>query len=245
MKHYRCHMIWVNNTNVVQIGNTVFFKDKYLKIPIVAAADSLRNTAENLTKALDGSIPQSTTGRETIDWFMKLFKENTIRYQEEGVAWQMVLKERASRQRKHEELRQNNEKARLNAKSASKQQASQGSPTMKKPPKKSPNEEMSRKEKRTHRGKMKKPPLETLNPREQPDQSRKKQLWAYRASHAPQWSSQLEIQYLGVSLYSFSVDKQMQCWMESWASYWNIGILFSNQNVKMCEANHSATKSED
>ena len=57
VEHYRCHKIWVKDTKSVKNGNTVFFKQKYLSMPTVTAADALLATAENLTTALDGEIP--------------------------------------------------------------------------------------------------------------------------------------------------------------------------------------------
>ena len=57
MEHYRCHIIWVKVPFRVKIGNTVFFKHEYLTMSIVTVVDVLLNTAKDLTKALDGSIP--------------------------------------------------------------------------------------------------------------------------------------------------------------------------------------------
>ena len=97
VEHYRCHKIWVKGTNSVQIGNTVFFKHKYLTMPTVTAADALLVAAENPTTALDGEISQSDANKETIDQFMKLFTENALRYQEDHVKQQRVLKKSADR----------------------------------------------------------------------------------------------------------------------------------------------------
>ena len=58
------------------MGNTVFFKYNYLTMPTVTTADALLNAAKDLTKALDGKIPQSTASRETIDRSVELF--NTL-----------------------------------------------------------------------------------------------------------------------------------------------------------------------
>ena len=53
VEHCRCHKIWVKDT-------TVFFKYKYLTMPIV---NTLLTAAENLIKTLDGDIPQSDASK--------------------------------------------------------------------------------------------------------------------------------------------------------------------------------------
>ena len=85
MEHYRCHKIWVKDTESIRIGNTVFFKHKYLAMPTVTPADALLIAADNLTTALARDIPQSDASKETINRFMELFTENVIKYQEEKV----------------------------------------------------------------------------------------------------------------------------------------------------------------
>ena len=104
MEHCRWHKILVKDTKSVQIGNTVLFKHEYLTIPTVTAADALLVAAKNLTTALDREIPQSDAIKETIDRFMELFTENTLKYQEENVKRQRVLKKSVNPQRVHEEL---------------------------------------------------------------------------------------------------------------------------------------------
>ena len=47
-EHYRCHKIWVKDTKSVRVGNTVFFKHKYLTMPTLTNADALVNAANDL-----------------------------------------------------------------------------------------------------------------------------------------------------------------------------------------------------
>ena len=58
-EHYRCHKVWVKDTRSVRVGNTVFFKHKYLTIPTLTNADALVNAANDLKLALEGGIPQT------------------------------------------------------------------------------------------------------------------------------------------------------------------------------------------
>ena len=48
VEQYRFHQVWVKDTKSVRIGNTVFFKHKYLTMHTVTAADALLKAANDL-----------------------------------------------------------------------------------------------------------------------------------------------------------------------------------------------------
>ena len=50
-KHYRCYEIYVKQTRSTRIGNTVFFKHKYLTMPTITNADALLTAAQDMTTA--------------------------------------------------------------------------------------------------------------------------------------------------------------------------------------------------
>ena len=73
-------------------------------MPSVTAADALLTAAKNLTIALDVDIPQSDTNKETIDQFTELFTKIALKYQDENIKQQRVLKKSVDQQRVQEEL---------------------------------------------------------------------------------------------------------------------------------------------
>ena len=59
LEHYRCHRCWIKDTKSVQTGNTIFFKHKYLTMPMITPADALLSATGDLREALKRDIPQS------------------------------------------------------------------------------------------------------------------------------------------------------------------------------------------
>jgi hypothetical protein len=76
LKHYRCYRIWASDTRNVRVGNTVFFKHKYLTMPTITNADSLLQAASNMSTALQGGVAQSLETTDAIEALMKIFKKN-------------------------------------------------------------------------------------------------------------------------------------------------------------------------
>ena len=56
LEHYRCHKNWITETKHVRIGNTVFFKHKYLTMPTITIADMILTATKDLQDALEGDI---------------------------------------------------------------------------------------------------------------------------------------------------------------------------------------------
>ena len=101
LKHYRCYKIWVKDTRSVRIGNSVFFKHKYLTMPTITNADSLLKAANDMTTALEGGIPQSSATTSAIDSLMKIFQKNAddAKEREEAAKPQRVRMREAQKQR--------------------------------------------------------------------------------------------------------------------------------------------------
>ena len=57
-EHYRCFKIWIKETKSVRIGNTVFFKHKYLTMPTITPGDAVLKAAEDLKEALLNNMPK-------------------------------------------------------------------------------------------------------------------------------------------------------------------------------------------
>jgi hypothetical protein len=57
-KHYWCWKFWSKETRATRISGAAFFKHKYLTNPSVTPEDLVITAAENLTQALETSIPQ-------------------------------------------------------------------------------------------------------------------------------------------------------------------------------------------
>lgn len=75
-KHYRCYKIWVKDTHSVQIGNTVFFKHKYLTMPTTTNADALLKAAKDMSTAIKGGVAQTLDASDAIDTLMDIFQKN-------------------------------------------------------------------------------------------------------------------------------------------------------------------------
>ena len=101
LKHYRCYRIWVTDTRNVRVGNTVFFKHKYLTMPTITNADALLQAASDMSTALQGGVAQSLETRDAIAALMKIFKKNAeeAKLAEDAANPQRVRMQRAAEQR--------------------------------------------------------------------------------------------------------------------------------------------------
>ena len=48
LEHYRYHKVWVTDTRSVRVGQTVFFKHRYLTKPAVTQSDAILRASDNL-----------------------------------------------------------------------------------------------------------------------------------------------------------------------------------------------------
>jgi len=72
-EHYRCHEVWVKDTRTARVGQTVFFKHKYLTQPGMTDADALVQAADGLRGALQSTKPESDAMKEAVNALVKIF----------------------------------------------------------------------------------------------------------------------------------------------------------------------------
>ena len=54
-EHYRCHKIWIVDTSSVRVGQTVFFKQKYLTKPSFTPLDAVLRVSDTFCDMLQGT----------------------------------------------------------------------------------------------------------------------------------------------------------------------------------------------
>ena len=72
--HYRCHRIWVKDTRSERVGQTVFFKHKYITQPRITTADALLRASEDICDALLNTAPTSKKTRSAVDALIDIFR---------------------------------------------------------------------------------------------------------------------------------------------------------------------------
>jgi hypothetical protein len=109
-EHYRCYIIYISDTRSTRIGNTVFFKHKYLTMPTMTNADALLKAAQDMTTAMKGGVPQSNETVDAIKALMQIFKNNaaTMKEMEDATRPQRVKMREALDQRVNMEREEEN-----------------------------------------------------------------------------------------------------------------------------------------
>lgn len=74
-KYYRSHKVWLKDTRNVRVGDTVFFKNKYLTMPTITPADAMLKAADNLIDTIKENIPMSNLSNEAVKILMKIIKQ--------------------------------------------------------------------------------------------------------------------------------------------------------------------------
>ena len=107
-EHYRCYIIWVKDTKSVRIGNTIFFKHKYLTMPTLTTADALLKAAHDMATALLGGINTTNETAEALEKLMDIYKTNAKaeKLLEEEARPQRVRMKNAKQQRVDREAKQ-------------------------------------------------------------------------------------------------------------------------------------------
>ena len=107
-EHYRCYTIYIKSTRRTRVGNTIFFKHKYLTLPTITNADALLKSAEDMTTALKGGIPQTSETTAAIQALLAIYKENANaeKEKENAANSQRVRMNEARTQRVLEEIKQ-------------------------------------------------------------------------------------------------------------------------------------------
>ena len=80
-EHYRCHIVWVEDTRSTRTGQTVFFRNKYITQPTVTAADAFVRTGEDLCSALTDASLGSDATRLAVDKLMKIYRTKAAKEQ--------------------------------------------------------------------------------------------------------------------------------------------------------------------
>ena len=106
LEHYRGQKIYVKETNSERVGDTIFYKHKYLTMPTKTKADAIEEAAKDLKKTLEGGIPQTNIDKEVIEKLMEIFKNNAEAAKNESAEQQRVQKQRALEQRVYLENKQ-------------------------------------------------------------------------------------------------------------------------------------------
>ena len=73
-EHYRCHEVWIVDTKSVRVGQTVFFKHKYITQPALTPTDTILRASDDLAQILKGVLPVKGDTRTTVDLLMEIFK---------------------------------------------------------------------------------------------------------------------------------------------------------------------------
>ena len=113
LEHYRCHRVWIKDTRAERVGNTVFFKHKYLTMPTITNADALLIAAKSMESALEKGTTQTLQTTEAVKKLMKIFQQNAIASKEmEAVGEsQRVSAKKALEARKKQEAKQQDAEA--------------------------------------------------------------------------------------------------------------------------------------
>ena len=74
-EHYRCHVIWVKNTKSTRIGQTVFFRHKYITQPIVTQTDAILRATDDLINVLKGKKVIKGATRSVIYLLVDILKD--------------------------------------------------------------------------------------------------------------------------------------------------------------------------
>ena len=72
--HYRCHVVWLPETRRERIGQTVFFKHRYLTQEAPTNSDAILKATGDLDKALSGVLPTKGPTKEALDRIISSLK---------------------------------------------------------------------------------------------------------------------------------------------------------------------------
>ena len=73
-EHYRCHVVWVRDTRTTSVGQTVFFRHKYITQPVVTQADAILRATDDLISVLKGKKVIKGATRSAIDSLVDILK---------------------------------------------------------------------------------------------------------------------------------------------------------------------------
>ena len=97
-KHYRCHKIYICDTNHTRTCLGAFFKHKYLTMPTITPANALICAADYLPDAILALIQATTCTQDAVDQLMVIFNQRACAANDAATA-QRVLREHAQAER--------------------------------------------------------------------------------------------------------------------------------------------------
>ena len=62
---YICHKVWVKETKIVRIVDTVFFNHKYLKNMTITTSNKITQSADDISSVVDNNIPQTNDSNKS------------------------------------------------------------------------------------------------------------------------------------------------------------------------------------
>ena len=74
-EHYRYHRVLVNDTRAERVGQTVFFRHKYITQPQITESDALLRASDEICNALTKAAPNSDETRRAVDLLVSIFKK--------------------------------------------------------------------------------------------------------------------------------------------------------------------------
>ena len=77
-EHSKCHKIYICDTRHNQVCDTVFFKHKYLTMPMMTPADTLIKALDKLLNAISGVIPKSIITKDAILQLMSIYCQQAL-----------------------------------------------------------------------------------------------------------------------------------------------------------------------
>ena len=72
--HYRCHRVWIKDTKSTRVGQTVFFRHKYITKPAITPTDAILRETDDLCDMLRGKQIVKSATRSAIDMLVDIFK---------------------------------------------------------------------------------------------------------------------------------------------------------------------------
>ena len=105
-EHYRCHDVWVTDTRARRVGQTVFFKHKYLTQPTITPNDALLRAGDNLCSALTNAAPGDEKTQRAVDLLVEIFQK-TANDAKSNIDQRRGLREDAQTQRVQTEEKAN------------------------------------------------------------------------------------------------------------------------------------------
>ena len=78
VEHYRCHEIYISDTKSNRVCVTVFFKHKYLTMPLITPDDALIKASDQLVDTISGRIPKNSITEDDVLQLMSIYRHQAL-----------------------------------------------------------------------------------------------------------------------------------------------------------------------